>query len=114
MTDLNLTTRSTPDGAVLAIVGDLDYDTTATLRAAVEAIVLRPGQTLTLDLAGLDFCDSTGITALITAHNHAEAQEANAVLANTPAHTVRVLNFVGLDQILRIHAAPDDTDLPAL
>ena len=110
MTDLDLITRTTPDGTVLAVVGDLDFDSTATLRAMVEAIALSPGQTLTLDLAGLDFCDSTGITALIAARNHAQAQEAEIVLTNTPAHTLRVLRYVGLDQILRIQSAPGDTE----
>lgn len=102
MNDLNLTTRPAPDGTVLTVAGDLDYDTGAAFRAAVQEIVLHPGQVLTVDLAGLVFCDSTGITALIAAHNHAQDQEAEIALVNTPADTLRVLHFVGLDQILRI------------
>ncbi|HEV2636687.1 MAG TPA: STAS domain-containing protein [Actinocrinis sp.] len=102
MTDLNLTIRPTSDGAVIALVGDLDYDSAATLRAAVATITLRPGQVLTLDLAALTFCDSSGITALVTAHHHAQTREAEMILANIPAHTDRVLRFVGLDQILGI------------
>ena len=107
MTDLILSTQPAPDGAVLTVAGDLDYVSAASLRAAVEAVVLRPGQILTLDLAGLTFCDSSGITALIAIRNHAQARKADIVLTNTPAATVRVLRFVGLDQIFRIHSATE-------
>lgn len=104
MTDLTVTTNSTAAGPVLAVAGDLDFDTAAALRAAVAALALLSGQTLTLDLAALTFCDSSGIAALIAARNHAQTQGADTVLANTPADTVRVLRFVGLDQIFHIQA----------
>lgn len=105
MTILNITTQPTSDGAELMIAGDLDYDSANKLRAAIQAVTLRPGQTLTLNLAALTFCDSSGIAALIAARNHAQAQSADTVLSNTPAATVHILRFVGLDQIFRIHPA---------
>ncbi|MGJ5830031.1 STAS domain-containing protein [Streptomyces ossamyceticus] len=60
---------------------------------------LRPGQRLVLDLAGLTFCDSSGITALIAARSHAHAAEVDIALAAVPAHTLRILRLVDLDQI---------------
>lgn len=105
MTGLELATRATADGAVLEVTGDLDHDTAAAFRASLTEVALGPGQTLTLDLAGLEFCDSSGITALITARNHSRSQGAETVLARIPAETARVLHFVGLDQILRIETA---------
>jgi anti-sigma B factor antagonist len=105
MTELNLTTQQTPDGVVLAVNGDLDYDNAGVFRALVQTVNLQSGQTLTLDLAALTFCDSSGITALVAARNHVQADKADIVLINTPANTVRVLQFVGLDQIFRIHPA---------
>lgn len=68
----------------------------------VAALPLRPGQDLVLDLAGMEFCDSSGITALIAARNHAHAARAGIALAAVPAHTLRVLRMVGLDQIFPI------------
>jgi anti-sigma B factor antagonist len=105
MSDLNITTRPTPNGTELMVAGDLDYVSADTLRAAAQAVTLRPGQTLTLNLAALTFCDSSGITALIAARNHAQAQSADTALINTPTATVHILRFVGLDQIFRIHPA---------
>ncbi|MFE0893457.1 STAS domain-containing protein [Streptomyces rochei] len=52
---------------------------------------------------GLEFCDSSGITAMIAAHNHALPAQADVALAAVPGHILRVLRLVGLDQILALH-----------
>ena len=57
-------------------------------------------QLVVLDLARLEFCDSSGITALIAARNHAVAAGADVALAAVPADTLRVLRIVRLDQYL--------------
>ncbi|MEU5309588.1 STAS domain-containing protein [Streptomyces sp. NPDC021562] len=102
MSPLHLTTRDTPAGPVLEVVGELDHATAARLGELVAALPLRPGQDLVVDLAGMEFCDSSGITALIAARNHAHAAGAGIALAAVPAHTLRVLRMVGLDQIFPI------------
>ncbi|WP_406438480.1 STAS domain-containing protein [Streptomyces sp. NBC_00631] len=109
MSPLQITTRSATTGPVLKVLGELDHTTAAQLRDVVTALALQPRQRLVLDLAGMEFCDSSGITALIVARNHAHAAEADIALAAVPAHTLRVLRIVGLDQIFPIlpdsHAA---------
>ncbi|GGS29736.1 hypothetical protein GCM10010269_80450 [Streptomyces humidus] len=47
--------------------------------------------------------DSSGITALIAARNHAAAAQADAALAGVPGNTLRILRVVGLDQIFALH-----------
>ncbi|MFF3202899.1 STAS domain-containing protein [Streptomyces sp. NPDC002962] len=103
MSPLKITTRDTATGPVLAILGDLDYAHSAELRDLLTTLALRPGQLLVLDLAGMDFCDSSGITALIAAHHHAQAAHADIALAAVPANTLRILRIVGLDQIFPLH-----------
>ncbi|MES9520567.1 STAS domain-containing protein [Streptomyces capoamus] len=103
MSPLKITTRDAADGPVLEISGELDYANAAQLRDLIPTIGLRPGQCLTLDLGRMAFCDSSGITAMIAAHNHAHAARADVALAAVPAHTLRVLRIVGLDRILTIH-----------
>ncbi|MYS20266.1 anti-sigma factor antagonist [Streptomyces sp. SID4948] len=107
MTALILTTRATAEGAVLAVAGDLDHESADRFRAAADTVTLEPGQLLTVDLAALTFCDSTGITALIAARNHTQAQDAGIVLTGVPAATLRILRMLGLDQIFSIHPAPE-------
>ncbi|MER7661497.1 STAS domain-containing protein [Streptomyces sp. NPDC096193] len=103
MSPLKITTRDAATGPVLEIFGELDYDNAPDLRELIPTIALRPGQRLVLDLCGMEFCDSSGLTALIAAHNHAQAARADIALAGVPAHTLRILRIVGLDQIFPIH-----------
>ncbi len=51
----------------------------------------------------MEFCDSSGLTALIAARNHAHAAQADIALAAVPPRTLRVLRVVGLDQIFPLH-----------
>ncbi|MFF9488483.1 STAS domain-containing protein [Streptomyces sp. NPDC014676] len=112
MNPLKTTTRHAPTGPVLEISGDLDYTTAGELRALITALTLQPGQRLVLDLAGLEFCDSSGITAMITARNHAQAAHADIALAAVPDPTLRVLRLVGLDQIFPLHPDSDAATQP--
>ncbi|MFG2279348.1 STAS domain-containing protein [Streptomyces asoensis] len=107
MNTLGITTRDTPAGPVLEILGDLDYGHAGRLRELLPTIALRPGQRLVLDLSGMEFCDSSGITALIAAHQHAHAAQADIALAGVPANTLRILRIVGLDQIFPLHPDSD-------
>ncbi|MEV6839746.1 STAS domain-containing protein [Streptomyces sp. NPDC051133] len=99
MSPLKITIRDASTGPVLEIIGELDYGTAPRLREQVTALTLQPGRRLVLDLGGMEFCDSSGITALIAARNHAHAAQADIALAAVPAHTLRVLRIVGLDQV---------------
>ncbi|MFK4148851.1 STAS domain-containing protein [Streptomyces sp. NPDC004065] len=103
MSPLKITTQDAATGPVLAVSGALDYANAAELRELITALDLRPGQRLVLDLAGMEFCDSSGITALIAARAHAQAARADIALASVPARTMRTLRIVGLDQIFTIH-----------
>ncbi|MFJ6797327.1 STAS domain-containing protein [Streptomyces sp. NPDC091268] len=106
MSPLDITVRNTPAGPVVGVVGDLDYATAAELRDLTAALPLLAGQRLVLDLAGMEFCDSSGISALIAARNHALAAHAHIRLDGVPAHTLRVLRFVGLAQVFHLDTDP--------
>ncbi|MER5716536.1 STAS domain-containing protein [Streptomyces sp. NPDC002132] len=103
MSPLKITTRDAATGPVLEISGELDYANAAGLRDLLPTLTLRAGQRLVVDLGGMEFCDSSGISALIAARNHAEAARADIALAAVPANTLRVLRIVGLDQVFSLH-----------
>lgn len=107
MSPLTITTRDAATGPVLEITGDLDHATASELREAVDALPLAAGQILVVDLAALDFCDSSGISALLAARNLATERSAGIALAAVPANTTRILRIVGLDRVFTIH--PDAT-----
>ncbi|MFE5190601.1 STAS domain-containing protein [Streptomyces sp. NPDC056628] len=103
MNALKISIRDAVNGPVLEIAGDLDYVSAGELRELLPTITVRPGQRLVVDLGALEFCDSSGITALIAAHHHAQSSGGELVLTAVPANTLRILSIVGLDQILTIH-----------
>ncbi|MEU3411897.1 STAS domain-containing protein [Streptomyces sp. NPDC006658] len=112
MSPLTITPLDAATGPVLEIIGELDYSNASELREQVAALTLRPGQRLVLDLAGMEFCDSSGITALLAARTHAHAAKADIALAAVPAHTLRVLGIVGLDQIFSLYPDRDTATRP--
>ncbi|MFD3537122.1 STAS domain-containing protein [Streptomyces sp. NPDC058664] len=103
MSPLKITVRDAATGPVLEVHGDMDYAHASRLGQLLATLTLRPGQRLVLDLAGMEFCDSSGLTALIAARNHARAAQADIALAAVPGHTLRVLSIVGLDQVFALH-----------
>ncbi|MDK1475848.1 STAS domain-containing protein [Streptomyces sp. 549] len=108
MNSLRLELRHTDTGPVLDVVGHLDFHTAPRFRELLDDLTLQPGDLLVLDLTGLDFCDSSGITAFLVARNAAEAARAEVALAGVPPNTARVLRIVGLDQVFRRHSFPGE------
>ncbi|MFD3517436.1 STAS domain-containing protein [Streptomyces sp. NPDC058657] len=77
------------------------------MRTSLAQVTIGAGQLLVLDLAGLEFCDSSGISAFLSARNLANEQGGDIALVAVPANTARILGITGLDQIFTIH--PDTT-----
>ncbi|MET8558329.1 STAS domain-containing protein [Streptomyces sp. NPDC004959] len=102
MSPLTISIRYATTGPVLEITGDLDHSTALELRTAVEGLTLATGQLLVLGLARLDFCDSSGISALLSARSWAIEQGGGIVLAAVPANTARILGIVGLDKVFTL------------
>ncbi|MEV6019427.1 MULTISPECIES: STAS domain-containing protein [unclassified Streptomyces] len=103
MSPLTITSRDAATGPVLEITGDLDYETAPDLRKSLDNLTLTGGQLLVLDLAGLEFCDSSGITTLLAARNLAAELGGDMALAAVPANTARILSIIGLDRVFTIH-----------
>ncbi|MFJ8197138.1 STAS domain-containing protein [Streptomyces sp. NPDC096152] len=103
MTQLTVHTRTTAAGPVMELTGELDYNSCSQVRELLPALTLQAGQQLVIDLAGITFCDSSGLTALLAARNHALAVQAGIALAAVPGHLIRVFSIVGLDQVFPAH-----------
>lgn len=88
---------------VVTVSGELDHDTANGLRDAL-ALPLADGlERIVIDLAGLRFCDSTGLNILLRARLDAEAAgRALAVAAPRPV-VARLFSITGADSVLPIH-----------
>jgi anti-sigma B factor antagonist len=103
MSPLTIASRDAATGPVLEITGTLDHVTASGIRRAVGSLTLTAGQLLVLDLAGLEFCDSSGIAALLAARNLVIEQSSDIALASVPDNTARILRIIGLDRVFTIH-----------
>lgn len=102
MTDhtLTVTRRSHPAGAtVVAATGELDHHTAQDLTRAIDETPFDPDAPVVIDLTGLTYCDSTGITVLFAAYNRAQQSHAQLVFAGLNTDLMRVFRIVGLDQL---------------
>ncbi|SEF63821.1 anti-sigma B factor antagonist [Thermomonospora echinospora] len=111
MTEHELTTtlRLHPAGPhVLTVTGELDHHTAPRLRTALEEIELEAGSALVIDLSAVTYCDSTGITVLVTAYHRTQAEGASLALAGLTPDLTRVFTVVGLDQIFSFHPTAED------
>ncbi|BDD73202.1 anti-sigma factor antagonist [Streptomyces anthocyanicus] len=107
---LTVRVRTGTAGAVIELTGELDHHTAADVRDTLPGLGLQPGQQLVLDLAGLTFLDSTGLTVLIAARNHALATDATIALAAVPDRVSRIIRVLGLNQFFPTHPTAQDAD----
>ena len=80
--DLAVTLHPHPGGpCLMSVSGELDYHTAARLRAGLDEVPLDQGVSLIIDLSRLAYCDSTGISILVSAYHRAMAAWACSRLA---------------------------------
>ncbi|MBT1193182.1 STAS domain-containing protein [Rhodococcoides kroppenstedtii] len=93
--------------AILTVVGELDLATAPILQDAVDAVRDEATEALVVDLTGVDFLASAGMTVLVQSHQSVPDGVVFSVVA-TGAATARPLQLVGLDETFPIHASRQD------
>ena len=93
---------------VLRTLGDVDVYSAAQLRETVNNLITLGHHRLVLDLAGLEFTDSTGIGVMVGAHKRLKAAAGSIALAAVPENLVRVLKITGLTRVFPVYATADD------
>jgi anti-anti-sigma factor len=86
----------TADGAVLALTGEIDIATAGSLRAAAQRTIATPPARVVLDFAGVTFCDSQGLSALIGLNKDVRAAGSRLVFVNVGDFMGRLLDVTGL------------------
>ncbi|MEO8969130.1 MAG: STAS domain-containing protein [Solirubrobacteraceae bacterium] len=93
-----LTIERTVDGnrLVLSLAGELDLATAPALKAVLEDAQSDGLSHLVIDLSGVQFMDSTGITVLAAAQRAADENQHSLSLRRGSAQVQRVLKITGL------------------
>ena len=89
--------------AVVTATGEIDITNAEYLRDALLSALNAGATALVADLTSVTFLDSAGVTALVRASRRASASEAQLRLAVAAPPVLRVLNLVGIDQLVRVY-----------
>ena len=96
------------DGQVIvALRGELDVAEAASVAAGLTAIAAREREVI-VDLAGLNFIDSSGVAALLRARKHARQAGGDLLLAAPQRQVLRILALTGLIDVFTVHASVDE------
>lgn len=98
--DLVIYRRDTHTGALLTVHGEIDVDTAAQLRGSLTRCLLDDHPTIDVDLAGVSFCDSSGLHAFLDT-SHAAAKAGGVLRLHNPGPIVdRLFTLTGTGTIL--------------
>jgi anti-sigma B factor antagonist len=84
------------DSVVVSVRGNLDLDSAPVLSTTLDQVLERPVPRIVVDLSGVDFCDSTGLSAFVVGDNRAHAAGGWVRLAAPSQWMTRLLDTVGL------------------
>ena len=88
---------------VVGITGEIDLETATKLRTVLEQLVAADRVDLVLDLAGLEFVDSTGLGILVGCLKAVRQRDGWIRIAAVNERILRLLTITGLERILPVH-----------
>lgn len=101
MTELVVHFSVDGDRSVLRLSGELDLETVAELRMHAQAeLAARRCTTLTIDMSGVTFVDSSGLGLLIELRQMAAVSGIRLDLANVSPGAARIIEIAGLTAAL--------------
>jgi anti-sigma B factor antagonist len=106
---MEIGTSRTGDGLlVVSPVGRLNMVAAPQLRAMVAASVTTGDPRVVVDMAGVDFIDSSGLGALVAGLKAARQEGGDLRIARLTPQVLTVLQLTNLDRVLRPYASVDE------
>jgi anti-sigma B factor antagonist len=88
--------------ALLALDGDLDLSVSSRVDEAVAALLADRMRLVVVDLAGVSFCDSTGLAALLRASRAIRAARGTCLVAGARGAVHRLLTLTSMERALTL------------
>ena len=103
-TRIDVRMTASTEGCTVLVRGEVDSTTAPGLRGCLIDVLGRPGITaVELDISGVTFLDSAGLSALATAHRTAEAAGCRLTMrVGTGRAVVRPLQITGLWDVFAV------------
>ena len=107
MCSMELRTRECDGRVVVVLRGELDVADAASVTDALTEVAARERQII-VDLAGLEFIDSSGVAALVRVRKHARHAGGDLLLAAPRHQVLRVLAVTRLIEVFSVHACVEE------
>ena len=103
--DLQVSTREESGRTVVAAVGEVDVYTAPTLDDELTRLIDDGAASLVVDLSGVDFLDSTGLSVLVKALERLRDRGGRLDVVVTAERVAKVFRITGLDAMLALHGS---------
>ena len=100
--DFTMTVSKEGNETVVTLSGDVDVYTSARLRERLLDLIHHARPRLVIDLANLDFVDSTGLGMLVAVAERVRRAGGEMALRSPTASTRRVIEITGLGRVLPV------------
>jgi anti-sigma B factor antagonist len=94
--------KGEPRHALVMLAGELDTSNVAQLYEELAGLIREGVRHIAIDLAELQFVDSTGLSALVAAHKRAEALGGELILPSPNRDIRRLFEVTGIDTFFSI------------
>lgn len=112
--ELSLATRTVAEHTVLEVGGEVDVYTAPRLRERLVELVDAGARNVVVDLAGVEFLDSTGLGVLVGAMKRLRVANGTFGLVCSKEPLLKIFRITALDQVFPIYrsieAATGDSD----
>jgi anti-anti-sigma factor len=105
---LNPEIRRAENDALVLLSGELDASTAGQLYEQLAELTRDGVVHVALDLSGLEFLDSTGLSVVIAEHKRTNASGGELVILSPQSQVRRLFEITGLMGILQIHPEEED------
>jgi anti-anti-sigma factor len=105
---LRVDTKREQDRIVLRLRGELDLASVPLLQSALDAVELEGPSLVLLDLRGLQFMDSTGLRAILAAHERSQQRGHEFAVTRASDQVERLLSITRVSEHLRVLDATDE------
>jgi anti-sigma B factor antagonist len=99
---LEVNTERSDTTVRVALAGELDISSAATLEEALGGVEEGSPPLLVIDLRGLEFMDSTGLRTLVSADQRARDQGRRVAIVRGPESVDRIFSVTRLDERLEL------------
>jgi anti-sigma B factor antagonist len=104
----NLLVQQLDEQVVITLPEEIDITNSPRLREALLAVISRRPAVVVADMTATTFCDSSGMTAIVTAYRQAVAVGADLRIVVRHPAPLRVFELSGIDTVISMYP-----DLPA-